>query len=53
MKKREEFVNNMITNEDEEVMEDVFCSIEFLECLHQLRQAIHIATTVKELVEQK
>ena len=53
MKKREKFVDNMITNEDEEEMEDIFCSREFMESLHQLRQAIHIAATVKELIEKK
>ena len=53
MRKREETMDSMLTNEDEELIEDIFCSIEFLECLHQLRQAIHIAAIVKELVEQK
>ena len=51
MKKREEFVDNMSTNEEE--MENIFCSREFMESLHQLRQAIHIAATVKELIEMK
>ena len=53
MRKKEETMDSMLTNEDEELMEDMFCSREFLECLHQLRQAIHIAATVKELVEKK
>ena len=50
---RDEWMDNMSTNEDEEMMENIFCSREFMESLHQLRQAIHIAATVKELIEKK